>query len=201
MDFEKIIENGKMIAAELEANLSDPNKQTASKQVYFMDNNEKIKRCMAELNQVVASIGASIGDDPEVIDSEMASMLNEAKSIIQNMRQTIGDFQKLLMISSDVSEEQTTPALNEATLKAAQQNNSTTQEIVQNMDAIAKAKAVKYNYALMCDGTISLLYAATKEELNKSINAIADSGKYKDIKLFSLTFTPVPLKQKTILSV
>lgn len=198
---QEVIEKGREIAQDLVVNLADPNKQTASKQVYFMDHSEEIKSSMGALNQLIATITANMDPDSDIIDGDQTVLLSDAKKIVQDMQQTIGDFQKLLMISSDVSEEQTTPQLNEQTLREAQQNNSTTKEIVQNMDAIAKSKAAPYNYAMMCDGTVTLLYAVTKEELNKTINQVANAGKYKEIKLFSLTFTPVPLKQKTILTV
>lgn len=198
---QEVIEKGREIAQDLVANLADPNKQTASKQVYFMDHSEEIKSSMGALNQLITTITANMDPDSDIIDGDQAALLSDAKKIVQDMQQTISDFQKLLMISSDVSEEQITPQLNEQTLHEAQQNNSTTKEIVQNMDAIAKSKAAPYNYAMMCDGTVTLLYAATKEELNKAINQVANTGKYKEIKLFSLTFTPVPLKQKTILTV
>ena len=198
---QEVIDKGREIAQELVENLADPNKQTAAKQVYFMDNSERIKGCMNDLNQLIATASANIGTDPDIIDGEQSAILSDAKKIVQDMQQTISDFQKLLMISADVSEEQTTPKLDEQTLADAKKNNSTTQEIVQSMDAIASTKAAPYNYALMCDGKITLLHANTKDELNNAINAVANTGQYKDIKLFQLTFTPVPLKQKTILTV
>lgn len=197
----EIIEQGREIAQQLVENLADPNKQTAAKQVYFMDNSEKIKGCMAALNQLITVTSENLQQSGDIIDGEQSAILSDAKTIVQDMQQTISDFQKLLMISADVSEEQTTPSLTEETLAEAKKSNSTTQEIVQNMDAIASSKAAPYNYAMMCDGKITLLQAKTKDELNQTINAIANAGQYKSINLYQLTFTPVPLKQKTILTV
>ena len=86
------------------------------------------------------------------------------------------------------------------------QTNKTTQEISNNMNAIAEqrkamSQAPQYNYAISCDGNITLLHANTKEELNNQINAVANQGTFKNIQLFQMQFVPVPLKQKTVLTV
>jgi hypothetical protein len=82
--------------------------------------------------------------------------------------------------------------------------NKTTQEISANMQAIAeqqKASQVGFNYALVCDGEMNMIAAADKNQLNESINKIVNASNYKNINLYQVTFTPVPLKKKTILTV
>ena len=84
-------------------------------------------------------------------------------------------------------------------------SNKTTQEISKNMNAIAEqqkaSSTIACNYALVCDGQINMFLANTKDELNNMINNLANSGNYKDIQLFKMSFVPVPLNKKTVLSV
>ena len=73
------------------------------------------------------------------------------------------------------------------------------------MNAIAEQQkastAIAYNYALVCDGQINMFLANTKDELNNMINSLANNGNYKDIQLLKMSFVPVPLHKKTVLSV
>ena len=109
------------------------------------------------------------------------------------------------MIENTVTEEDTTATLTTETISEAMQSNKTTQEISANMQAIAEQQTaisqIGFNYALVCDGQINMIAATTKSQLVDSINAIADGGNYKDIALFKMQFTPVPLQKKTVLSI
>ena len=131
-------------------------------------------------------------------------MIKRATEIINNLKKTIGDYQKELTINSNISEEDTTVSLTQKSISDAMKNNKTTQEISANMQAIAKQQksinSIDYNYALVCDGQINMIAATNKVQLNESINAIANAGNYKDIQLYHMTFTPVQLKTQTILT-
>ena len=110
------------------------------------------------------------------------------------------------MINSNTQEEDVTAAITEQTIGEALQSNKTTQEMSSNMAAIAEQRNAalntpQCNYALMCDGSITLFYAKTKDELNSQINVVANQGVFNDIQLFQVQFTPVQLYKKTILSV
>ena len=132
-------------------------------------------------------------------------LLNRADAVIDKLKKAIADFQKELTVNDSVTEEETTVQFTEETLKDAMKTNKTTQEITANMNAIAesqKARAkISYNYALVCDGQITMLTANNTHEINDAINAVTDSGNYKSSDLYKMQFTPVPLKKKTILSV
>lgn len=196
----EIVNKSKAFAAELKAKLSDPTETVASKQVYFMDNHERIQKIMGALNQVVDNITAALGEG-EIPDEEQ-NALEEAQAIVSEMKQTITEFQQTLVIDQNVTEEElATPSLTPEAVAEATKENKAVQQMMENVEAAKSMKNVPYNYALVCDGVINLLGANTKDELNKAINDIVDKGNYKSINLYQLQFTPMALKKKTILSV
>lgn len=194
----QIIEKSQEFVNELREKLTDETEQHSSKQAYFMDNYETVQKYMTALKKVIVSMQENTDDGNE--QEEMA-LLNQAQDVVNQFKQTITDFQKTLTISEDVQEEQTSVALNEETIKEAMQSNKATQEIMQNMDTLAQSKKMPYNYAMLCDGEIHLIEAPTKDALINSINSVANEKTYSDITLYQLTFTPVPLKKQTFLTV
>ena len=172
------------------------------RQVYFLDNQEELQQYMGALQKIVTNIRK---DDPSEDGEDYEVLLNRADAVIDKLKKAIADFQKELTVSDSVTEEETTVQFTEETLKDAMKTNKTTQEITANMNAIAESQKartkISYNYALVCDGQITMLTANNTQELNDAINAVADSGNYKSIDLYKMQFTPVPLKKKTILSV
>lgn len=197
----EIVAKGRAFASELATKLSDPNETTASKQVYFMDNHERIQKIMGALNQVVTSITATAGEGHGIQESE-AEALEQAKEIVADMKKTITDFQQTLTIAADVSEEDVaTKPLTQETMKEAATADKGVQQMLENVEAAKNTKAFPYNYALLCDGIINLLGCKTKDELTTAINNIVDKGNYKSISLYELSASAVPLKKKTILSV
>lgn len=197
---DEIISKAELFAMNFIAKISDKTEQAARKQSYFLDNQEDLTKYMSVLQKIVTGLGAE-----ENITEDDAVLLNRAKSIIDNLKEAISNLQKELTINNDVSEEDTTVSLTQETISDAMQNNKTTQEISANMQAIAEqqkaSSQIGYNYALVCDGQINMIAAADKTQLNESINAIANNGEYKSIQLYQMTFTPVQLKKKTVLSV
>jgi sugar-specific transcriptional regulator TrmB len=196
MKIDEIISKADKFATNFIAKLGDKAEQPARKQTYFLDNQDDLQKYMGALQKIITSI-----EDADYVTTEEDELLDKANEIVNNLKQAIAEYQKELVIDSNVSEEDTTATLTEETISDAMKNNKTTQEITANMQAIAeqqKASQIGFNYALVCDGQLTMLAAENEEQLNGSINAIADTGNYQDIKLYQLTFTPVPLKKKTI---
>lgn len=198
-NFDEMISKAERFALDFIAKISDKSEQPARKQLYFLDNQEDLQKCMGGLQKVVTKLGEqpALTEDSEVL-------LLRAQSLIDSLKKAIADYQQELTIDNDITDEDTTAVLSQETISDAMENNKTTQEITANMQAIAenqKAAQIGYNYALVCDGQINMIGATSKSQLVDSINAIANSGSYKDIQLYKMTFTPVPLKQQTILTV
>ena len=200
MQIDEVISKAEQFVMEFVAKLTDKSEQSSKRQVYFLDNQDKLQQYMGALQKIVAGF-----KDDENITVDDSVLLDRANDIIDKLKATISEFQKELTVSDSITEEDTTVQFTEETLKDAMKTNKTTQEIAANMNAIAesqKAKAkINYNYALVCDDQITMLTANNAQELNDAINTIADSGSYKSIDLYKMQFTPVPLKKKTILSV
>lgn len=202
MKVDEVVSKAELFAMNFIAKISDASEQPARKQVYFLDNQEELQQYMGALQKIVTNIRK---DDPSEDGEDYEVLLNRADAVIDKLKKAIADFQKELTVSDSVTEEETTVQFTEETLKDAMKTNKTTQEITANMNAIAESQKVRakisYNYALVCDGQITMLTANNTQELNDAINAVADSGNYKSIDLYKMQFTPVPLKKKTILSV
>lgn len=202
MKIDEVISKAELFAMNFIAKISDKTEQSARKQAYFLDNQEELQKYMGALQKIVTTINK---DDPSDNGEDYEVLLNRANDIINKLKAAIAEYQKELIISDDISEEDTTVTLTQETISDAMKTNKTTQEISANMQAIAEQQKVSnqigYNYALVCDGQINMIAAADKAQLNESINAIANAGSYKNIQLYQMTFTPVQLKKKTVLTV
>ena len=203
MKADELISKAENFAMSFIAKLKDPSEQPERKQLFFMDNQDELKKYMTALQTTLNGLRENQEDSEELTDDETL-LIQRAESVVMQIKQAVSDFQQSLVINSDVQEEDITPALTEETITEAMKTNKTTQDINANMNAIAeqrKTQVPQYNYVLVCDGTLTMLNVATKEELNSQINAVANQGQYKSIQLFKMQYTPVPLKQQTILTV
>ena len=200
MKADEIISKAELFANDFIKKLSDSTEQPERKQVYFLDNQDELKKYMNALQK----IANSVNDNENVTDEDMV-LVDKASDIIADLKTAVSNFQKELIVNPDATEEDTTAVLSEDTISDAMKSNKTTQEISKNMNAIAEQQkastAIAYNYALVCDGQINMFLANTKDELNNMINSLANNGNYKDIQLLKMSFVPVPLNKKTVLSV
>ena len=200
MKADEIISKAELFTNDFIKKLSDSTEQPERKQVYFLDNQDELKKYMNALQK----IANSVNDNENVTDEDMV-LVDKASNIIADLKTAVSNFQKELIVNPDATEEDTTAVLSEDTISNAMKSNKTTQEISKNMNAIAEqqkaSSTIACNYALVCDGQINMFLANTKDELNNMINNLANSGNYKDIQLFKMSFVPVPLNKKTVLSV
>ena len=200
MKADEIISKAELFANDFIKKLSDSTEQPERKQVYFLDNQDELKKYMSALQK----IANSVNDNENVTDEDMV-LVDKASNIIADLKTAVSNFQKELIVNPDATEKDTTAVLSEDTINDAMKSNKTTQEISKNMNAIAEqqkaSSTIACNYALVCDGQINMFLANTKDELNNMINNLANSGNYKDIQLFKMSFVPVPLNKKTVLSV
>ena len=200
MKADEIISKAELFTNDFIKKLSDSTEQPERKQVYFLDNQDELKKYMNALQK----IANSVNDNENVTDEDMV-LVDKASNIISDLKTAVSNFQKELIVNPDATEEDTTAVLSEDTISDAMKSNKTTQEISKNMNAIAEqqkaSSTITCNYALVCDGQINMFLANTKDELNNMINNLANSGNYKDIQLFKMSFVPVPLNKKTVSSV
>lgn len=197
MDIVNVIEKSREFAINFIDIIGDTSEQLSKRQVFFMDNQKRLKQCFDTLQKIANE------ELPEDIDDK-EKYVNLADCVITNLKLAINKFQKELTISDNITAEETIPQLTEETLKDALKENKTTQEIAANMNAIANQNSpafTPYNYALFYDGLCAMISADTKEKLNADINAVLDTGNYTDIKLFKVSYSPVEIKTKTVVTV
>lgn len=199
MQADELITKADRFAHEFIKQLLDNTTTVASRQAYMLDTQERLQKVMGSLQTVLTTLDEQNKQNP--LEEEDLAMLNKGHEIIQNLRGALDKFREELKIDEGVQEEDIVPTVSADTITEAMDNNSTTKKIAEDLKNIQDQQSMPFNYALSCDGQITLITAKDKNELNDSINAIANNGKYKKINLFKLTATPVPLQQKTILSV
>lgn len=201
MQADEIISKAELFAMNFIAKIQDKNMQEAAKAAYFMDNQEELGKMLQGLKTVVERL-----KEQDTISDDDSVLVDRAEALRTQIEDCIKTYQQSLNIKSDVSEEETSAQLTEQTIAEAMKTNQTTQQISKNMAEIAEqqklaANAPAFNYALVCDGQINMIQASDKATLNNMINQVASNGNYKNISLFQMSFKPVLLKQKTILSV
>ena len=206
MKADEIISKADLFSKNFIEKLNDKSEQPAKKQAFFLDNQEELSKYMGALQKIINSITVDENGDRIAleVDSEEDIIVTKASDIISNLKKAIMEYQKELVIDNNISEEDTTVSLTNETIADAMKTNKSTQEISANMQSIAeqqKVNQIPFNYALICDGQITMIVAEDNNQLNESINTIANAGSYKDIQLYQLTFTPVPLKKQTVLTV
>lgn len=200
MKIDEVISKAEIFAMNFIAAINDETIPSARKQAYFLDNQEDLQKYMAAMQKIMTSI------DKDDSSEDEALLLNRAENIVNDLKTAIMEYQKELIIDSNISEEETTTALTQETISDAMKNNKTTQEISANMQAIAEQQKAQqpqlgFNYALVCDGQVNLINAVDKTQLTESINTVANGGNYANIQLYEISFKPVQLKKQTILTV
>ena len=194
-----VIDAAEQFSTELISVLQNPTMQEAAKTAYFMDNQEKVSEHMSNLKNVI-----NLFKDLESLTPEQTEYTDKAKVIAKSVKDAITLYQTSLNVNPDITPEQSTASLTNETISDAMQNNETTKQIHANMTAIAEQQQalakVPFNYALYCDGALHMINAVDNNQLVKTINQVANTGNYKDIRLYEMKLTPVKLHQKTILT-
>ena len=199
MKIDEIISKSELFAMNFIAKINDKTEQPTRKQIYFLDNQDELQKYMDTLQKIVIRINSA----PDIATDD-AILADKASDIVKNLKNAISEFQKELVIDNNITEQDTTVSLTKETISDAMKTNKTTQEISKNMQSIinqTKANQVNYNYALVCDGNMNLLYAEDKDTLNKTINDLTSTSNFKNVQLYELNFKEIPLKKKVVFGI
>lgn len=199
MKIDEIISKSELFAMNFIAKINDKTEQPTRKQIYFLDNQDELQKYMDTLQKIVIRINSA----PDIATDD-AILADKASDIVKNLKDAISEFQKELVIDNNITEQDTTVSLTKETISDAMKTNKTTQEISKNMQSIinqTKANQVNYNYALVCDGNMNLLYAEDKDTLNKTINDLTSTSNFKNVQLYELNFKEIPLKKKVVFGI
>lgn len=202
MKADEVISKAEHFARSFAKTLLDENEQPEKKQVFLMDNQEVLHKYLGALQKIMETTAAT---ELEAFDDDIEILVQRAQEVTSMLKETLSNYQSELMVQPDVTEETTTAVLTEETIKEAMKTNKTTQEIKTNMTAIAEQKAapaiMQYTHVLVCDGQSYFIFAMDKNTLESQINSIVGTASFKDIQLFELKLTPVPLHKRTVLTV
>lgn len=199
MKIDEIISKSELFAMNFIAKINDKTEQPTRKQIYFLDNQDELQKYMDTLQKIVIRINSA----PDIATDD-AVLADKASDIVKSLKDAISEFQKELVIDNNITEQDTTVSLTKETISDAMKTNKTTQEISKNMQTIInqnKANQVNYNYALVCDGNMNLLYAEDKDTLNKTINDLTSTSNFKNVQLYELDFKEIPLKKKVVFGI
>ncbi len=193
MTAKEIIEKGEQFAEKLAQKLCDASETTASKQSFFMDNYANIQTVMQRLSSVVQEFEEKC--DTEGVNMEDCDNLGKARETIAKMKSTIMDFQRLLLIDAGIQEEDLTVSVTKENVAEASKKITAEEaaEAGEDMDAFYE----NCNYALICDGDVTLIRAKDKAQLNEIINSLPQAETACDIAVYKIEMTPMPLTVKT----
>ena len=155
--------------------LNDPNESLSKKQVFFLDNQDKLKTYLQGLRQVINAYKSleqtSVEDDLIVRQSE---------EIILELENSISNFKQDLLIKENV--EIQPPVISDTTVQE-------------------ETQTVAMSHLLSISGMHYILYAVDNNDLNAQINNLISNSNanINDIALYALS--PVQLTVKTIVSV
>ena len=91
MQIDEVISKAEQFAMEFVAKLTDKSEQSSKRQVYFLDNQDKLQQYMGALQKIVAGF-----KDDENITVDDSVLLDRANDIIDKLKATISEFQKEL---------------------------------------------------------------------------------------------------------
>lgn len=204
MENKQILMKVKAFIDEFCAKITGQELNDSAKQVYFLDNHAQIKESMEALNAIKETFEAMGGIAEGDTENEQIYELTYA--LANKLTKTITDYRNnYTPVKADVSVEETTAVVSEETITDAVQNNTSTQALVKGISEINEKASIaqmqEFTHAILAGKKFTYVNATTKQELTSVINDIAKVNPNEEIKVFAVTFTPVPLKTKTIYTV
>ncbi len=176
----------------------------SAKQVFFLDNQQKVKETMEALNNIKSSFD-SLGMELED-DSEEKKCYELCTGLMNKLTKTLTDYKNSYAgINPNVTVEQTTAIVNEQTITEAAQNNSSTKKIIKDMNEISEkaniAQIQEFTHAILAGKKFTYVKVTTAQELTTLINEIADENPNEKVNVYEIEFKPIPLKKKTVYTV
>lgn len=184
--------------------LSGNEMNESAKQVYFLDNQQKVKHTMEELTNIKSGydnlgIGLEEGSEDEKCYELCTGLMNKLTKALMNYKNSYSG------INPNVTVEDTTAVVTEETINDAAQNNTSTKKIIKDMNEINEkasiAQVQEFTHAILVGKKITYVKAVTKQELNALISEIMDENPNEKISVYEVVFNPLPLKKKTIYTV
>ena len=203
-EIDKVLSDAKDFIKDFSDKISGSELNDSAKQVLFLDNQKKMKETMDKLTNIKTNLETLglIEDD----DSEDSKRYEICIGLINKLVKTLKDYKDSQSgINPNVTVEDTTPVLSEETINEAAKNNTSTQQIIKDMNTINEKTSIaqmqEFTHAILVGKKFSYVKVATVQELNNLINEVADANPNEKISVYEVVFNPVPLKTRTVYTV
>ena len=184
--------------------LSGNEMNESAKQVFFLDNQQKVKQTMEELSGIkdgFDNLGIELEDG-----SEEQKCYELCTGLMNKLTKTLTDYKNSYSgINPNVTVEDTTAVVTEETISDAAKNNSSTKKIIKDMNEINEKASIaqiqEFTHAILVGKKFMYVKATTAQELNTLINEAVDTNPNEKVSVYEVEFKPMPLKKKTIYTV
>lgn len=203
-EIKKVLQDAKDFIKEFCTKLSGEEMNDSAKQVFFLDNQQKVKQTMESLNNIKGafdSMGVELEDG-----SEEQQCYELCVGLMGKLTNTLTNYKNsYAAVKPNVTEEETTVVVNEQTIQEAAQNNTSTQKIIKDMNEINERASIsqmqEFTHAILVGKKFIYVKATTAQELNTLVNEAADANPNEKISVYEVQFNPIPLKKKTVYTV
>lgn len=203
-EIKKVLQDAKDFIKEFCTKLSGEEMNDSAKQVFFLDNQQKVKQTMEALSNiknVYDSMGVELEDG-----SEEQQCYELCTGLMGKLTSTLTNYKNsYATVKPNVTEEETTVVVNEQTIQEAAQNNTSTQKIIKDMNEINERASIsqmqEFTHAILVGKKFIYVKATTAQELNTLVNEAADANPNEKVSVYEVQFNPIPLKKKTVYTV
>lgn len=204
VETKKLLSEAKDFIKEFCTKITGTEINETAKQVYFLDNQQKIKETMDILTGIKTgydNLGIELEDN-----SEEQKCYELCCGLINKLTKTLTDYKNSYSgINPNVTVEDTTAVVTEDTIADAAKNNTSTQKIIKDMNEISQkaniAQMQEFTHAILVGKKFTYVKATTNQELNTLINEIVEANQNEKISVYEVNFIPMPLKKKTVYTV
>lgn len=204
VETKKLLSEAKDFIKEFCTKITGTEINETAKQVYFLDNQQKIKETMDILTGIKTgydNLGIELEDN-----SEEQKCYELCCGLINKLTKTLTDYKNSYAnIKHDVTVEDTTAVVTKDTIADAAKNNTSTQKIIKDMNEINQkaniAQMQEFTHAILAGKKFTYVKATTNQELNALINEVVDANPNEKVSVYEVNFIPMPLKKKTVYTV
>lgn len=203
-EIKKVLQDAKDFAKEFCTKLSGEEMNDSAKQVFFLDNQQKVKQVMESLSNIknaYDSMGMELEDG-----SEEQQCYELCSGLMNKLTKTLTDYKNSYStVKADVTVEETTAVVNEQTIQEATQNNTSTQKMIKDLNEINERASIaqlqEFTHAILVGKKFIYVKTTTTQELNALINEAADANPNEKVSVYEVQFNLMPLKKKTMYTV
>lgn len=185
-------------ANEFIAELNNPDQEAAAKTAFFMDKQGDLKKVLDMLQGIATHIKETVGATGGEMSADEEALLARAQGVSAMLKDNIRAYKDKLMVDPSVENADKVKGLTTDNIKEALTINETTKNISNDL-AQAAIPTPNCNYAIVADGETIVFEAKSKQDINDCLMQTLQTAKDPNsIALYAISYTPVPLKQKTI---